>query len=64
MWGEMKERECCGWGSGGGAGQLQCLVGMDSARLSCEARFELRNPAWLRAIFRMSATLLRWDEPT
>jgi hypothetical protein len=32
------------------------FCGMDSAWLSCEARFELHNRAWLRSLFRM-----RWD---
>jgi hypothetical protein len=39
-----------------GLGSAVRFCGMDSARLSCEARFELHNRAWLRSLFRM-----RWD---
>jgi hypothetical protein len=53
---------------GGGAlvgtreGLLQFFAGMNSAWLSCEARFEILNPAWLRAIFRIRSAVLRWAD--
>jgi hypothetical protein len=51
-WGTRGQRR----GQRGGFPEKNC--GMDSAWLSCEARFELHNRAWLRGYFRM-----RWAVP-
>jgi hypothetical protein len=45
------------WGCRGT--NLQCFAGMESAWARCEARFELRSRAWLRAIFCMTSAVLR-----
>jgi hypothetical protein len=56
--GKMGKKRGGGEGLGGSAGQLQLFAGMDSAWASCEARFELPNSAWLRALFCMRPALL------
>jgi hypothetical protein len=54
-----------------GAGELriaggffEMFSGMNSARLSCEGRFELHNRARLRGCFRMRWAVPRWPDPT
>jgi hypothetical protein len=50
------------WG-GGGRAAATGFRGMSSSRTRSEARFELRSSTGLWGIFRMSSTLLRWEEP-
>jgi hypothetical protein len=39
------------------------LSGTRSARTTCEARFELPTPSWLRALFCVSRAVPRWTNP-
>jgi hypothetical protein len=65
-WGET-EREV-GENGGSGArgasargasdGTFEAFCGMNSTELTCEARFELPNPAWLSSLFRMRSAVL------
>jgi hypothetical protein len=58
--GEMGSRASAR-GPTGGTSEAFC--GMDSTELTCEARFELPNPAWPRGLICMRWAVLRRPEP-
>jgi hypothetical protein len=49
--------------AGGGQGVGPRVCGANSARLRCEAQFELLSSAWLRRLFRVRWALPRSAEP-
>jgi hypothetical protein len=63
-WGKMSEEESGARGSGDRARSAQWTAGMDSARASREARFELLSSARLRAFFWVRWAVLRRPKPS